>query len=211
MRSRNVTFAVVVLTVLPITVLGADAPPAHPAQGGQSLCDPHTFMPSNPKIRPYVKRFIERLGDYRLESPTHTTDGLSETSVKRQRRVPGDPRPFPAGRYKVVFEGDQDRGALWIDTEVLVGHFSTVTPGVTDTGGYVQISDDPDVERPAGPRLTDEELEYLIARLYSRFCREVDIDTGTRLDEVKDRLLAVRFGRRSGLQEFHGELLRRLK
>jgi hypothetical protein len=172
------------------------------------LCAPQKIIPAKINMHPTVKESIDEIRGYSLLGSVHTTDSLS---AGQRKRMPENPKPFPAGRYKVVFEKKGDAKALWVNTEESVGHFETITPGVTEIRGSVQLGPDSKAEAPVGPKLNDEEIDYLIAALYSRFCTSLDSDAATRLNRLKDMLLAVRFSRKAELEAYHLRLLGQLK
>lgn len=159
-------------------------------------------------IRPEIKQYIDQLKEYSLITVVHTTDTLS---VGRQIYLPKPPKPFPAGRYKVIFKKKNDERAILVQTESKVGHYVTITPGVTDIGGYVKLFNSADIEGPGGIQPNQDEIDYLLGMIYSKFCDPMDSTTATRLNQLKDMILAIRFSKLPGLTEFHDRLVAQVR
>lgn len=171
-------------------------------------CLLETMMNSNLPVRPEVKQYFDQLKEYSLIAVGHTTDSVT---MSRSKNLLRSPKPFAAGRYKAIFQRDGEVRAVLVQTENKVGHFVTVTPGVTDIGGYVQLFTDPYTEVPDGMKLTTDELDYFIRTVYSRFCKPIEANEAMQFNQLKDMLLAIRFSAKPGIKEYHEELLSRLK
>ena len=181
------------------------------ASDNQLACTARIAEPMSEKIRPDVKRSIDAIPGNLVSGPAHTTDEMLAPQANPEKRLPSEPVTFPAGRYKVIFETSGKRKALWIDTEQNVGHFTTTTPGQTRVVGSVQLSDDATAEIPSGPKLNQDEIDYLILALYRGFCSPLKKDTATQLNQIKDQLLTLRFSTRDAMQRYHLRLVRELK
>ena len=181
-----------------------------PMPGFSKSCPPETLMNPTADIRPHIKQNIDRLKDYSLTSVVHTTDSLS-MPMGRGLYLPNLPKPFPAGRYQVLFKKNDDVKAILVQTESKVGHINTITPGVTDVGGYVKLFNSTDTEGPGGIQLAQDEIDYLLAMIYSKFCDSIDDSTAARLNKLKDMILAIRFSGAPGITEFHNRLLEKVK
>ncbi|MEI8011864.1 MAG: hypothetical protein WCI27_05200 [Candidatus Omnitrophota bacterium] len=174
--------------------------------------------------RPEIKIYIDELLAGEIISVEHTTDGMEES----KKRLPADPKGFSAGRYKVVFNGKDEKKAMIFQTEERVGHMSPVIPGQTDIGGYVEILRDPESDqnaayftaRDAGLRkglnsikdlkLNTSELDYLIRMLYKKFGTFLSDSQAMNLNDVKDYALAIQFSDKNGMIEYHHNLVRAL-
>lgn len=185
-------------------LLGGIAPYTTLAQS----CSLETMMNSDLLVRPEIKKYVDQVKEYSLLAVGHTTDSIA---MSPSNSLPRPPEPFPAGRYKAIFQRERDVRAVLVQTENKVGHFVTVTPGITDISGYVQLFVDPSVEVPDGLILTTDELDYLIRMVYARFCKPLAVDTAAQLNQLKDMLLAIRFSAKPGIKKYHEGLLAQLK
>lgn len=170
-------------------------------------------MPTSAKVRPAVKAELDRIQTSSLTGPAHTTDSLSPGDAAAVPAAkPEDPKPFPAGNYRSVFSDRGKTFAVWVDTEKHLGHYATVVPGASGVGGTVQLSPDADARPPMGPILNDEEIDYLVAAVYAKFCSPLDAGTADQWNRLKDMLLAVRYsGNGGGMMRFHRRLLSRMQ
>lgn len=159
-------------------------------------------------LRPEIKQYLDELRNYSVTSLAHTTDSLPS---KMEYRFPESPSQFPAGRFKAVFTRSGQTRAILVQTEEKVPHFTTITPGTTDIGGYVQLFSDPTIENPDGATLNLSEIDYLIQIVYTGFCRPLDTVSATTHNQLKDRLLAIRFSSKPGIRQYHGRLADQLK
>jgi hypothetical protein len=175
----------------------------------QQLCK--QVMPANAAIRPEVKEFIDQIRSYTLTASFHTTDSLEPLEPKPSKIKPADPRAFPAGRYKILFERKGDTKAIWVNVEEHVGHFVTVIPGATKVDGSVQLSSTPSVEVPNGITINNDEIDYLIVMTYRSFCVSLHRETAAKLNRFKDMLLATRFQTALDVQAYHRRLVGDLK
>lgn len=160
-----------------------------------------------PPIRQEVKTYLDGLYGSTVISIGHTTDSIS----RPKKRSPDSPKPFSAGRYKVVFFKDGIKKAMIFQTELKVGHIAPITPGKTDVGGYVEILKNPDNTRNEAtyskePILNDGELDYLIRILYKNFNRHLTADEAASFNQVKDFALSIFFSNKSGIMEYHNKL-----
>ncbi|TSC93683.1 MAG: hypothetical protein Athens101428_588 [Candidatus Berkelbacteria bacterium Athens1014_28] len=192
----------------------------------------HTGTPSlisdvdSSKIRPEIKIYIDELYNSEITSIEHTTDGIEQT----KKRLPNNPKEFSAGRFKVVFNNDNDKKVMIFQTEEKVGHISPITPGVTDVGGYVEIQKNPENDNSEGVahttksldnqsslnsytdlKLNASELDYLTRILYKKFEKSITDSQANYLNSVKDYALAIMFSRKNGIAEYHNQLINELK
>lgn len=156
-----------------------------PMPGLSQPCSPESLMKPAVDLRPDVKQYIERLKDYLLTSAVDTTDSMA---LGRGHYEPDVPKPFPAGRYEVLFKNNNDSKALLVRTESKIGHLKTITLGVTDVGGYVKIFNSVDTEGSGGRQLGRDEIDYLLAMIYSKYCDSLDDSTAARLSQLKDKI-----------------------
>jgi len=163
--------------------------------------------PSN--IRPEVKKYIDDLYFYSPISIEHTTDSIAVTKI----RMPENPKPFDAGRYKVIFQKENDKKVIICQTEEIVSHISRVVPGETKIGGYIQILDEPNGNGigGAGTKLNPDELDYFIQTIYKKFTQPLMDEETMLLNKIKDYALAIMFSGKQGIKEYHNNQIRKLK
>lgn len=157
---------------------------------------------SNLQLRPEIKKYIDELYHFSILSVAHTTDSIPRPP---ERRTPSPPKPFDAGRFRVIFEKDAEVRALICQTESKVGHYARVVPGETDVGGHVQILDDPEVDSGPGATLTSDELDHYVQMLYRKFSVPLSEDEAALIDKTKNIALAIMFSKRQGIEGYHRE------
>jgi len=156
---------------------------------GYNCWDPRTWVSIE---RPALSAVINRVSQSDCKSIAHTTRGIPQESLHR----PEAPRPFPAGRYEVVFS-DRENGtetAYIFQTEAGLGHLQTVTPGQTEIpGGSVSLLEDPSKPEGASITLNPAEVDLLTSQLYARFKSPMSDSQAERLQQVISYAHAIRF------------------
>ncbi len=178
------------------------------------------------KIRPEIKIYIDELYNSEITAIEHTTDSMEQ----KNKKSPEYPKVFDAGKYKVVFNDNNDKKVMIFQTEEKVGHIAPVTPGKTNIGGYVEIQRNPEQDNAEGLthttksienqsllnnytdlKLNDSELDYLIRMLYKKFEKPMTGAQAKDLNSVKDYALAIKFSGKDGINEYHNSLINELK
>lgn len=164
-------------------------------------------------LRPEVRKWIDMLANYPFITIIHTTkDAEQAKQFNKSLRIPDVPKPFNAGRYKIIFSnGYKQKKAIICQTEEIVGHLSTVIPGQTKVGGWVQLLDNPSEDSGSGPNLNQNELDYFIHAIYKKFSQPLDDGETKLLNQVKDYGLSIMFSDKKGIDEYHNKLIQQLK
>jgi len=160
------------------------------------------------QLRPNIKQYVDQLRAFALIGAAHTTDSLSLLNQTNHRnQIADDPKPFPAGRYRIEFRKGADIKIILVQTENKVGHYVTVIPGKISIDGYVQLFNDQNEAVPSGPRLTRDEIDYLLRMIYSK-CYSTSVNNEfVELNKLKDMLLAVLFSSAQDVQDYHHNLI----
>ncbi|MCL5292879.1 MAG: hypothetical protein M1548_10280 [Actinobacteria bacterium] len=166
------------------------------------------YYKQNFTVRPDVKRFIDACL-YTYEGID--IDKLMLPAGPRIKTKPKKPQPFKADRYQVAFfDMYGNKLVILLQTEEVVGHKAKVIPGETKIGGYVKLYFSLSDDGP-NPVLNSRELDYLIESLYRGFAEPLGPKDEDSLNRAKDFALAIKFSGRSGIMEYHNDLVNRVK
>jgi hypothetical protein len=168
------------------------------------ICSTEAVVPG--PLRPAVQSAIEHLASEPLAGATQATDRIAP-QAGAPRRI-AEPADFPASTYIVRFGPAEGRFAVIANAETRVPHYSPVTPGMTDVGGYVRL--DGFATLSAETSLTAAEIDYLLHILYARICPAGPDPEAAVLNRLKDAVLTIRFGPGPELAIFHRDLVSRL-
>ncbi|MBI4684957.1 MAG: hypothetical protein HY755_07135 [Nitrospirae bacterium] len=157
-------------------------------------------------IRIEIKKWIDELYFFDIESAEHTT-WFDRVKI----RIPDDPKPFAAGRFKVSFKRRDEQKAIICQTEEIVGHYAIVVPGQTKVDGYIQLLDNPMADFGSGPKLNPDELDYFIQTLYRKFSQPLGNEEADLLNKTKDWSLSIMFSGKQGINEYHENQIKKLK
>lgn len=160
------------------------------------------------QIRKNVRNYIDELYYYEPIQIKHTT---KSEGVPLKILFPEKPKPFDAGRFKIVFKKNRKLKAIICQTESVVGHFNNVVPGVTNVGGYILLLIDPRNDFGDGEKLNSAELDYFIKIIYKKFNEPIDTSKAQLLNKIKDIALAIMFSEKAGIDEYHANQIEKLK
>ncbi len=160
------------------------------------------------EIRGNVKAYIDNLDGYDVVNIEHLTKGIEEVKIYE----PEYPKPFKAGKFKVLFKKGENEKIIICQTEEKVGHIAEIMPGKTVIDGCILFYDsnnyneNEDLKGISSEMIFNKEEEkYFIKQLYKKFTKEMTENEAYILNRVKDCSIAIYLNGQGDAGEFHTE------